>query len=283
MNININFDNFLFGDCIHGIMLWPIDDGVIGPCLKTYGEWSEGENIIMSQFINKDDIVIDIGANIGTTTLNLSEQVGCNGKVLAFEPQSKISQCLNTNLTLNGITNVIVDNAAVSKKTGWAKINDEKFKDNGRYGETRISKKGTTKVRTVCLDELDLPSCSLIKIDIEGHEWDAIQGGKNFLKNHEPVIYAEAKNDEQGTKKYLKWLFDNGWICYWHYAFWFRPENYKNNQNHIHNPGIGDMNIVAVPDKNDQPNNLLKLENYDDEWNDEAMKEFYKSKNIPII
>ena len=43
------------------------------------------------------------------------------------------------------------------------------------------------------------------------------------------------------------------------------------------------MNIVAVPDKNDQPNNLLKLENYDDEWNDEAMKDFYKSKNIPII
>ena len=161
-------------------MTWPMGDGVLGPCLKNYGEWSEGENIIMSQFINKGDTVIDIGANIGTTVLSLSKQVGENGKVLAFEPQNHIAQCLNTNLTINGINNVIVDNAAISKKCGWAKINDKEFEESGRYGEAGISKDGTTKIRTINLDEIDLDSCSLIKIDIEGHEWDAIQGGKNF-------------------------------------------------------------------------------------------------------
>jgi len=282
--MEINFkNNFLFGDCIHGVMTWPVGDGVLGPCLKNYGEWSEGENIIMSQFINNGDTVIDIGANIGTTVLSLSKQVGEKGKVLAFEPQNHIAQCLNTNLTLNGITNVIVDNAAISKKCGWAKINDKEFEESGRYGEAGISKDGTTKIRTINLDEINLDSCSLIKIDIEGHEWDAIQGGEKFLKKHKPVLYMEAKKDELGTKKFLKWFFDNGWVCYWHYAFWFRKNNYKNNNNLIHDAGIGDMNIVAVPENIEQPSNLLKLKNFDEEWNQKDLMEFYTSNKIAMV
>ena len=282
MEINLK-NNFLIGECIHGFMIWPMGDGVLGPCLKNYGEWSEGENIIMSQFINKGDTVIDIGANIGTTVLSLSKQVGENGQVLAFEPQNHIAQCLNTNLTINGITNVIVDNAAISKKCGWAKINDKEFEESGSYGEVGISKDGTTKIRTINLDEIELDRCSLIKIDIEGHEWDAIQGGKNFLKKHKPVLYMEAKKDQVGTKKFLKWFFDNGWICYWHYAIWFRENNYKNNKKRIHDPGLGDMNIVAVPRDKKQPTNLLKLKNYNEEWDADTLINFYSSNQIPMI
>ena len=130
--MGINFkNNFSIGDCIHGVMTWPVGDGVLGPCLKNYGEWSEGENIIMSQFINEGDIVIDIGANIGTTVLSLSKQVGNKGKVLAFEPQNSISQCLNTNLTLNGITNVVVDNAAISKNVDGQRLTIKNLKRVG--------------------------------------------------------------------------------------------------------------------------------------------------------
>ena len=46
----------------------------------------------MSQFINKGDTVIDIGANIGTTVLSLSKQVGENGKVF-----------LNLKITLHNV------------------------------------------------------------------------------------------------------------------------------------------------------------------------------------
>ena len=281
--MQINLNHFLISDCINGTMVWPKGDGVLGPCLKNYGEWSEGENIIMSQFIKKGDIVIDVGANIGTTVLSLSKHVGQTGKVLAFEPQSNIAQCLNTNLTLNDITNVIIDNAAISKKYGWAKINEKEFKENGRYGEAGISKDGTTKIRTTTLDEIEVDNCSLVKIDIEGHEWDAIQGGKKFLKKHRPVLYMEAKKDEVGTKKFLKWFFDNDWICYWHFAIWFRENNYKNNTKCIHDPGLGDMNIVAVPKDDKQPNNLLKLESYDEDWSGDTLKEFYISNKIPMI
>ena len=284
--MEISLKNFKIVDCIHGKMAFLISDKVIGICLSNYGEWSEGENIIMSQFIKEGDTVIDIGANIGTTVLALSKKVSTNGKVIAFEPQNNMSQCLQTSLTLNDIKNVDVYNMAVSNKSGWANINDEEFEKTGRYGEAGIAKEGT-RIKTIKLDELKLDKCNLVKIDVESHEWEVIEGGKKFLLNHKPVLYMEAKMDVEGTKKYLKWLLENGWRCYWHYAFWYRNNNYKkNNDISILNNvgvGVGDMNIAAIPNEMNQPNNLLELKDFDEKWNEKELTEFYNKNNLQMI
>jgi FkbM family methyltransferase len=279
--LEINIKNFQITDTIHGTMACLKNDAVLGQWLKKYGEWSQGENIIMSNFVSKGDIVIDIGANIGTTVLSLSKQVSSEGKVLAFEPQSLMAQCLQTNLTLNDITNVVVDSAAVSNKNGWTFLNDATFSGIGRYGEAGISDTGT-RIKTIKLDEVEVPKCSLIKIDVESYEWEVIQGGQKFLRKHKPVLYMEAKNNVDGTKKYLKWLFDNGWRCYWHFAYWFRKNNYKNNSNDL-KQGTGDMNILAVPSKDSQPNDLLELSSYDEDWDQNKLIDFYNSNNLPMI
>ena len=279
--MEVNLKNFQVTDTIHGTMVSLKNDAVLGQWLKKYGEWSQGENIIMSKFVSKGDIVIDIGANIGTTVLSLSKQVSDEGKVLAFEPQSLMAQCLQTNLSLNDITNVIVDTAAISDKNGWTFLNDATFSGIGRYGEAGISDSGT-RIKTIKLDEVKVPKCNLIKIDVESYEWKVIQGGQNFLREHKPVLYMEAKNNVDGTKKYLKWLFDNDWRCYWHFAFWYRKNNYKNDTNDIQ-PGTGDMNILAVPSKDNQPNDLLELSSYDEDWDENKLIDFYKSNNLPMI
>ena len=134
----------------------------------------------------------------------------------------------------------------------------------------------------VLTDEVKVPKCNLIKIDVESYEWEVIQGGQNFLREHKPVLYMEAKNNVDGTKKYLKWLFDNDWRCYWHFAFWYRKNNYKNDTNDIQ-PGTGDMNILAVPSKDNQPNDLLELSSYDEDWDQNKLIDFYKSNNLPMI
>ncbi len=284
--MEINLNKFKIADCIHGIMTYPINDTVIGLCLKHYGEWAEGENVLMSKFISEGDIVLDIGANIGTTTLSLSKNVSDSGKVIAFEPQDIVSQCLQTNLTLNDITNVSVFNTAVSNQNGWAKINDKEFSESGRYGEAGISETGT-RVKTLKLDELELNDCSLIKIDIEGHEWEAIQGGKNLLKKFKPVLYMEAKKEIKGTQKCLEWLMTNGWECYWHFAFWYRKNNFKKNNNtdilQSVGIGIGDMNFLAVPKEREQPKNLPKILKHDEEWTEENYRSFFEENNFKSI
>ena len=77
------------------------------------------------------------------------------------------------------LTNVDVYNLQFQMKVVGQKLNDHEFSNIGRYGEAGISDKGTT-IKTITLDEIELDKCSLVKIDIEGHEWQAIQGAKNF-------------------------------------------------------------------------------------------------------
>jgi len=132
------------------------------------------------------------------------------------------------------------------------------------------------------LDEIELESCSLVKIDIEGHEWEAIQGAKSFLLKHKPALYLEAKKDIANTKNYIKWLFDNDWNCYWHFASWFREDNINNNKNNIF-PGVGDMNILAIYKDQSQPKDLLQLEFYDEEWHQDKILDFYNKNNLKMI
>ena len=278
--MDINLEKFGLENSINGNMIFPINDSVIGPCLRAFGEFAENENIALGKFIKKGSLVIDIGANIGTQTLSFAKEVGSKGKVIAFEPQNIISQCLQTNLTINDITNVDVYNIAISNKDGWARINDHDFSELGRYGEAGINSEGT-RVKTIKLDNFEIDKCDLIKIDVEGHEWEVIDGGKKFLIHHRPIVYLEAKKNE-GTKKYLKWLLNNNWHCYWHFAWWWRQNNFKKNTEHKFK-GNGDMNVLAIHSSNKQINYLPKIEKYDEEWTQEDYREFFVDNKIDVI
>ena len=279
--MNINLENLKVAETIYGKMIFPENDVVVGKSLPLYGEWSEGENIVMSQFVGPGDTVLDIGANIGTTAISLSKNVGVEGKVYAFEPQQFISQCFNANLLINNIKNVVAFSLAVSSKTRWIFINEEELASVGRYGSVSVSTDGTP-VKAINLNRFPINKCSLAKIDAEGHEWSIIQGAKTFLMQHQPVVYIEAKKELEGTKKYLEWFMSNGWECYWHFAFWYR----KNNRNKVSNnifKGIGDMNVVAVPRKNGLLKNLQHITSPETTWDAESYLDFYKKNNIPII
>ena len=62
--MNINLKDLNICESLYGNMIFPRNDMVVGRSLPLYGEWSEGENIVMSQLVNNGDSVIDIGANI---------------------------------------------------------------------------------------------------------------------------------------------------------------------------------------------------------------------------
>ena len=76
----------------HGIFRFSLNDEYIGNALNEYGEFSEIEFSIMNKFIEKDDIVFDIGSNIGAFTIPFAKKVGQKGKVYAFTNKLH-SQC----------------------------------------------------------------------------------------------------------------------------------------------------------------------------------------------
>jgi FkbM family methyltransferase len=109
----------------------------------------------------------DVGANVGYFTLLLSMAVGPAGHVFAFEPDPTNFAFLQSHLSLNRCTNVSAIEAAASNRTGEAQF--ECARSMGHVSPT-----GRTTVRTIRLDEFPTPD--IIKMDIEGGEFDAIPG-----------------------------------------------------------------------------------------------------------
>lgn len=147
--------------------------------------------------------------------------------------------------------------------TGWARISAPDIAQGGNYGAQALGPEGLP-VPVMRLDDLELPACTLLKIDVEGYEWPVIQGAQQQLLRLRPVLYLEAKRIP-GTVAYLDWLQQNGWRCYWHFAFFYRADNFRNNPENAFG-GTGDMNILAVPPDRPQPDDLPEIRQSNEDW-----------------
>ena len=98
-----------------GWMVYDENDTYIGKSIKEYGEWCQEEIDLCKQCLKKNDVVIEVGSNIGSHTLAISQTVH-EGTVFAFEPQNVIFQNLCANLSINSITNCFCFNSALSDK-----------------------------------------------------------------------------------------------------------------------------------------------------------------------
>src|SRR5215831_3472721 len=105
-------------DCRHGTMIYLKRDQYIGRSLDLYGEFSEFEGEIFSQWLRPGQSVIEVGSNIGAHTLHLAKLVGPQGTVYAFEPQRLLFQLLCANVTLNERFNVRTYHGAVGREAG---------------------------------------------------------------------------------------------------------------------------------------------------------------------
>lgn len=141
--------------------------------------------------IHKGDVVLDLGANIGTTALVFSELVGPGGKVYAFEPVTY--NIINKNIAENTVNNIEVVPEGVSDKKGKAKIEISDFCLDSSICKREYTKdyyKDTKDIQLTSLDdyarERNLGRIDFIKMDIEGAEELAIRGAKEIIKKFHP-------------------------------------------------------------------------------------------------
>ena len=137
--------------------------------------------------VKPGDIVLDIGAHIGYYTLMAAKRVGKKGKVFAFEPDKDNRTILNKNIRMNGYKNVIVVNKAVASSTKRVKF----FLNPLSTGMHSIIDLGYGSKKSILIDTVSLddffgknPSqISVIKMDIEGGEYGALEGMRRLLEN----------------------------------------------------------------------------------------------------
>ena len=155
--------------------------------LSINGVYEEVETGLVNKQIQKGDIVIDIGANIGYYTLIFAKLVGQDGKVFAFEPEPLNFNILTKNIELNGYENVIVEQKAVSDKngktrlyisdltSGMHRIYQSKYCKN--FIDVNLIKLDDYFSKTSFIDEINF-----LKIDVEGAEFGVLNGISNILQ-----------------------------------------------------------------------------------------------------
>jgi FkbM family methyltransferase len=161
-----------------------------------------GNNLIdekLLPYINllkEGDVYVDVGANIGLTSIFAAKIVGKSGKVYAFEPDLKNYNLLLENIKLNNLTNVTAINKAVLDKneqlTIMNSINDfeKHLVDTKEKVEVSTLHYNGGDVDCITLDSLlqDIGEVDLIKINASGSEVKVLNGGKNFFENKVPKI-----------------------------------------------------------------------------------------------
>jgi FkbM family methyltransferase len=164
---------------------WIVGSGNHGYWL---GSYELGKRALFKKAISPGGVVYDLGANVGYYTLLSAVLAGPLGRVFAFEPLPRNLEFLRRHLSLNRIDNATVIEAAVTDRGGTVHFEEDASTSKGRIGA-----QGTLEVRSVALDELvareRMPWPDLLKIDIEGGEFLALQGARRILTESHPVIF----------------------------------------------------------------------------------------------
>jgi FkbM family methyltransferase len=154
--------------------------------------------IVTNEYLqpSKGDVVVDAGAHYGFYTLHASRLVGADGLVLAFEPHPKNYERFLTNLSLNGIRNVIAFNKALGECDKPIRLyissHSERHSTSFTLNPSTHYSGNYIYVKSAKLDtavgELGIKRVNLIKIDVEGAELSILKGAEKTIDQFRPSL-----------------------------------------------------------------------------------------------
>lgn len=169
--------------------------------------------------LSSGDTFIDVGANAGFYTAMASRVVGAHGRVIAVEPQPAALQILLRNASALG-GNVSVVAKAASNFAGEAKFFVRQAGDTSSLSEDRGSVEISVAVDSIDNICRDIQQVNFIKIDVEGHELDVLEGAHATIAKHRPwvcfeLLFELADSGRVCVDKIAKYFRDLGYVCNW--------------------------------------------------------------------
>lgn len=151
-----------------------MDEGIVSEVHDEYFPW-------ISQLEKPFKTVFDIGSQIGSFSILISDHMVPDGHVHAFEPEPGNFSLLSQNVSLNNLSQIITANhAAVSDRPGTASLSISSDNTGGnKLGVVESSSSQTVEVKTIDILDyisiLNVDSIDLIKIDCEGWEYPILK------------------------------------------------------------------------------------------------------------
>ena len=147
----------------------------------------------MLQRTKENDLILDIGTNIGNHTICLA----ANGrKVCGFEANPKMFELAQVNVALNQLQNrVQIHCCGISDKEERANFAAE-IPTN--FGAMRLQQTQDGGIVCHSLDSFNFSEpIKMIKIDVEGMEDKVLRGAQNLIEKNRPILYLEAQRFEE--------------------------------------------------------------------------------------
>lgn len=164
---------------------------------------------LLRRLVPPDSTVMDIGAHIGSSTIELAKLVGSNGRVLAFEPNPENVERLKANT--KRCPHVEVYPYAVGDRSGTVNLYvSPNLNVDHRMYQTSGEQRVVVPVKQVVLDDVfqvdsinvgapyvvplqqeERCKISFIKIDVQGYEYQTLLGMKQLLSTHRSVVVME--------------------------------------------------------------------------------------------
>jgi FkbM family methyltransferase len=173
-------------------------DEAIGYAIAVTGVFDLTVTEALLRLCDPGETAVDVGANVGYMTSVMAASVGPAGRVVAFEPTPRLFEVLDaTRRGWGASRDVDVRQAAVSNRTGTAELvipRDAKNDGLARLGAAATEGAERYEVECVTLDDvLARSSIGVMKVDVEGHETEVLEGAGSLLREHRirDVIYED--------------------------------------------------------------------------------------------
>lgn len=157
--------------------------------------WEPAVQLALRDLITPGTTVFDVGANLAGLSILMSRLTGPAGSVCAFEASPRIIELTQGNIIASGCSNIHLYHNAVFSESGQevmvfagGHLNDSLF-HQGEFQE-QVGK----PVRTLALDDFvrhQRLKPDLVKMDIEGAEFDALLGFQNTITECKPHLILE--------------------------------------------------------------------------------------------
>ncbi|RXR33068.1 FkbM family methyltransferase [Flavobacterium piscinae] len=145
-----------------------------------------------------EPVILDVGANYGFISLALQSNLSKKSTFYSFEPHPDIFSAFKKSIKKNNIKNITLENYAVGHREDNISIN--------LYGQTsNILNTGNKVINTVEIKQIKLDSYlserniipDFIKIDVDGYELMVLEGLKETIAKHKPILVVELNDDKK--------------------------------------------------------------------------------------
>jgi len=180
-----------------------------------YEVWKMKEYETEHFTIHPDDVIVDIGAHIGTFSV-WAAQRAVSGRVISFEPDPENYALLEENKNLNGLSNLFTVNSAVAERRGKTRLFTSDY-HNMTHSFFEVGARDYFLVDTLSLadilDDYGLEKVHYLKIDAEGAEYQILLNTPaGVLRRIDKIFieYHDYLNHGYTFRDLIECLADNG-------------------------------------------------------------------------